>query len=290
MTRAAVVIVNFNGGALVVENARKALEAVSSIDGEVIVVDNASSDGSTEALSRLKGVHLEVLQKNVGFGAACNKGALFTHAQWILFLNPDCALTPDVVPYLLEQAAADPACVAIGPRIEDPDGSTQGSARGDPSMLAGIFGRTSRLTRLLPGAQRLARQIVWPESVPPGQATVTVDWLSGACLLVRRGAFEAVRGFDPAFFLYWEDADLCRRLRGIRGTIRYAPGVTVQHVVGHSSQHVKEAALRAFHDSAYRYYVRWNARKRWDPRRPLARWLLAARLRARLKAQTGGED
>lgn len=289
MIRVAVVIVNFNGGTLVVENTRKALEAVSPLGGEVIVVDNASSDGSAEALSRLEGVRLEVLPKNRGFGAACNTGAIFTRAQWILFLNPDCTLTPDVVPYLLEQAAADPACVAIGPRIENPDGSTQGSARGDPSMLAGIFGRTSTLTRLLPGAQRLARQIVWPEAVPPGQSSVSVDWLSGACLLVRRVAFESVQGFNPAFFLYWEDADLCRRLRGILGTVRYAPGVTVRHVVGHSSQHVEEAALRAFHESAYTYYVRWIARKRWDPRRPLARWLLAARLRARLKARTRGK-
>ena len=284
MTEVAVVIVNFNGGALVIDSARRALAAAQGRAWDVIAVDNASTDGSADALAAVRGLDLLRHARNVGFGAACNAGAARSRSPWVLFLNPDCGLEPEVVPALLSTAVGDPACVALGPRILDPDGATQGSARGDPSMLAGVLGRTGALTRVLPGLQKVARQVVWPEALPPGGTSIAVDWLSGACLLVRRDAFEAVGGFDPAFFLYWEDADLCRRLRARGGTIRYVPGVSVRHVVGQSSRHAPEASLRAFHESAYRYYTRWNAPSAWDPRRPITRLLLAARLRARLAA------
>lgn len=282
MTEVAVVIVNFNGADLVVDSARRAVAAAQGDAWQVIVVDNASTDGSVEAVARLPGIELVRNAQNLGFGVACNAGAARSRAPWVLFLNPDCALAADVVPTLIREASLDPSCVALGPRIVDPDGATQGSARGDPSMLAGVLGRTGVLTRLLPGLQRVARQVVWPETLPVGATSVTVDWLSGACLLVRREAFEAVGGFDPGFFLYWEDADLCRRLRIRGGSVRYVPGVSVRHVVGQSSRHAREASLRAFHASAYRYYARWNAPSTWDPRRPITRLVLAARLRAQL--------
>ena len=124
----------------------------------------------------------------------------------------------------------------------------------------------------------VARQVIWPERVTPGQTSVEVDWLSGACLMVRRSAFEAIGGFDPGYFMYWEDADLCRRLRERGGSVRYAPGVRVRHAVGQSSRRAPELALRAFHASAYRYYTRWNAPRRWDPRRAIAKSLLTLRL------------
>lgn len=288
MTGVTVVIVNFKGGALVVDTVRQAVAATAAMAGEVVVVDNASTDGTVDALSCVSGARLVRQSRNLGFGAACNIGAAQGTAPWVLFLNSDCDLSAPVVPHLIEQAGQDASCVAIGPRITDPDSATQGSARGDPDMFAGIFGRTSALTRRLPGVQRVVRHVVWPESVPRGAGSVPVDWLSGACVLIKRAAFEAVGGFDAAYFLYLEDADLCRRLRARGGTIRYAPAVSVRHVVGHSSRHVPDVALRAFHDSAYTYYTRWNAPARWDPRRPLARLVLALRLRARLAAVRRG--
>src|SRR5262245_15301006 len=109
-----------------------------------------------------------------------------------------------------------------------------------------------------------------------GSPSVVVDWVSGACMLVRRSAFEAVGGFDERYFLYWEDADLCRRLRAHGYHVRYVPNATAVHSVGQSSKTVRARAIRAFHDSAYLYYETHVAPdsgvKRW-----LARVLLSLR-------------
>jgi GT2 family glycosyltransferase len=116
-----------------------------------------------------------------------------------------------------------------------------------------------------------------PQIASAGASGAVVDWVSGACMLVRRRAFDAVHGFDERYFLYWEDADLCRRLRAHGFTIRYAPGATVVHRVGRSSRSVRSTALRAFHQSAYLYYATHVAPRRFDPRRFAARALLAGR-------------
>ena len=107
--------------------------------------------------------------------------------------------------------------------------------------------------------------------------SAVVDWVSGACFMVRREAFASVGGFDERYFLYWEDADLCRRLRTAGYEIRHAPGAVAVHQVGQSSRRAKGASVRAFHASAYRYYCTHVAPHPLDPRRVVARVLLAAR-------------
>ena len=130
----------------------------------------------------------------------------------------------------------------------------QGSARGDPDMLTGLFGRTTVRRRLLPNLAASRRNVVVDAGGSEGPS-VTVDWLSGACMLVRRDVLEQVEGFDERYFLYWEDADLCRRLRALGYQVRYVPGATAIHRVGHSSRDGRAAAVRAFHESAYLYYA-----------------------------------
>jgi len=282
VTDLTVVIVNFNAGPLLADGVARVREARGDQCWDLIVVDNASTDDSLEPLLGASDVRVIRNADNRGFGAACNQGAQAGDAPWVLFLNPDCALVAGVVEHLAVEATRHPTCVAVGPRIDDPDGAVQGSARGDPDLLAGVAGRTSWLARVLPGSAVVARHVVWPERVPAGASSIAVDWVSGACLLVRRAALETAGGFDPGYFLYWEDADLCRRLRLGGGSVRYAPGVRVRHLVGQSSRRAPELALRAFHASAYRYYTIWKAPNPWDPRRLIARTLLALRLRVKL--------
>jgi N-acetylglucosaminyl-diphospho-decaprenol L-rhamnosyltransferase len=167
-----------------------------------------------------------------------------------------------------------PSCALVGPRILHPDGSLQGSARGDPDMLTGLFGRSTLLRRMFPALAVSRRNVVG--NVGPDRESLTVDWLSGACMLARRDALESVRGFDERYFLYWEDADLCRRLRARGYHVRYVPNATAVHAVGQSSKTAPARAIRAFHDSAYLYYETHVA-----PDSGLKRWLARALLSLR---------
>jgi GT2 family glycosyltransferase len=106
--------------------------------------------------------------------------------------------------------------------------------------------------------------------------------VSGSCVLVRRDAFSAIGGFDERYFLYWEDADLCRRLRNAGWEIRFRPDAGVVHVGARSSRTVKPLAIRAFHRSADLYYASHVAPSRWSARRWLAAGLLLARCGMRL--------
>ncbi len=143
-------------------------------------------------------------------------------------------------------------------------------------MLTGLFGRTTVLRRVLPDLAVSRRNVVSDSAVRNGPAGVTVDWLSGACMLARREALRNVNGFDERYFLYWEDADLCRRLRARGYDVRYVPSGTAIHRVGHSSRSVRASAIRAFHESAYLYYATHVASGAL-PKRWLARMLLTAR-------------
>ena len=286
MAEIAAVIVNYNAG----QELRRALQSIADElagrDWEAVVVDNASSDGSDLIAGEFT-PQVKLLRNldNVGFGRGINQGVAAVDAPVVLIMNPDCRLVAGAMPVLEQELASDPACAIVGPRILDPDGSVQGSARGDPDMFTGLFGRTTLLRNLLPDLAVSRRNVVTNKAIRLGHDSMTVDWVSGACMLVRRDAFDKARGFDERYFLYWEDADLCRRLRALGYHVRYVPGATAIHWVGRSSRRVRAAAIRAFHDSAFLYYSTHNARGALHPKRMLARALLAARCWVHLRFQ-----
>jgi N-acetylglucosaminyl-diphospho-decaprenol L-rhamnosyltransferase len=201
-----------------------------------------------------------------------NQGIAATRAPYVLILNPDCRLAPGALARLLDGLERDIRTAIVAPRVLNPDGSFQGNARGDPDMMTGVFGRTSALRRLFPGLAVARRNVV----DDGGTDTVTVDWVSGACMLARREALDIVGGFDERYFLYWEDADLCRRLRTAGYAIRHVRGAEAVHDSGHSSRHVRGLADRAFHESAYLYYATHVAPSS-PVKRAVAKVLLTAR-------------
>src|SRR5204862_2436317 len=173
---------------------------------EGIVVDNASVDNSTAAVDAFAAnVALLRNRANVGFARGVNQGLMASTAPYVLIMNPDCHLSPGALPRLRAVLDAQKACAIVGPRILNPDGSVQGSARGDPDMLTGLFGRTTLLRKIVPFLRVAKRNVVVDEAIRSGQESASVDWLSGACILAKRDALNAVRGFDERFFLYWED-------------------------------------------------------------------------------------
>ena len=271
------IIVNFNAG----DELRAALASVASeLTGrawEGVVVDNASQDGSGAIAHEFApAVTLIANAANVGFGRAVNQALARAQAPFVLIMNPDCRLRPGALTALEDELRRRPRCALVGPRILDPDGSVQGSARGDPDMLTGVFGRSAALRRLLPGLAVSRRNVV-DATVTAEGPSVVVDWLSGACVLAKREALAEVGGFDERYFLYWEDADLCRRLRARGHHVRYVPAATAVHRVGHSSRTARGPSVRAFHESAYLYYATHVAPGVLNPKRLLARALLTVR-------------
>jgi len=278
------ILVNYNAGGELALALRSIQGDCEQIPWEVVVVDNASSDGSAAAVESAPHATLIRNATNVGFGRAVNQGVAVSKAPLLLLMNPDCRLVVGAIATLRSVLDADTACAVVGPRILDPDGAVQGSARGDPDMLTGLFGRTGALRGLLPFLPVARRNVVVEDAVRSSAPSIVVDWLSGACLLIRRDAFLAAGGFDERFFLYWEDADLCRRLRKRGFHIRYVPGATAVHQVGRSSQTALRSSIRAFHASAYLYYATHVAPGALNPKRLLARALLGARCWWQLRA------
>ncbi len=291
------ILVNYNAG----QELRRALQSIADelagMAWEAVVVDNASSDGSPAIVAEFA-AHARLIRNehNVGFASGVNQGVAASSGALVLIMNPDCRLVPGAFPLLRKVLMRRERCAIVGPCILDPDGTVQGSARGDPDMFTGLFGRSGLLRRALPGLAVSKRNVITDEPGRAGQDSVIVDWLSGACMLARRDALRGVGGFDERYFLYWEDADLCRRLRASGDHVRYVPSAVAVHRVGHSSRRARAAATRAFHESAYLYYIthvapggnqhRFGRRVRRRLKRIAARGLLSARCWLQLMTQS----
>lgn len=245
---------------------------------KIVVVDNASTDDTVAVLhSAPNPVSVIRHDRNLGFARGVNAALTQAAGAFVLILNPDCVVYPEAVERMVASLEGDPDCALVGPRILNADGSLQGSARGDPNLITGLFGRSSLLTRLFPRSPWARRNVRAELVLETDGGSVPVDWVSGACMLARRDRLLAIGGFDERYFLYWEDADLCRRLRAQGSVIRYLPSASVQHVGGESSRSARRNSTRAFHRSAYTYYATHVARS--APERAFAWTLLQLRCR-----------
>jgi GT2 family glycosyltransferase len=239
-----------------------------------VVVDNSSAlDGQHERPTSDTDYRWERAERNLGYGAACNAGARMTRSDYLLFLNADLVLLGAACERLCMAAESSEAFGVVGPRIYGADGAIELSARAFPSVATGLLGRSSRLTRALAALGRP------PQGVSGAlRASGPVDWVSGACMLVRREAFDEIGGFDEGYWMYWEDADLCRRLK-VRGwSTMLCTDAEARHSTSSSGR--DERTIEAFHASAARYYEHHLARTATDA--ALARGLLRARMRIML--------
>lgn len=227
------------------------VERLSRRPAETIVVDqDAVPDEAWAVARRFPGVSLIQTTENKGFGDGVNLGASHATGDALLVLNPDCVLGTDLLAKLEDWLDAHSPAGAVGPAICDPDGTRQASARRFPDWTTGVAGRQSWLTRTFPNNVLSRRNLL---THPIRSQPVQVDWVSGACVLLRRAAFDAVGGFDARFFLYWEDADLCRRLLDAGWQTWHHPGASATHTVARSSRTMPVRATVAFHASAFRY-------------------------------------
>jgi N-acetylglucosaminyl-diphospho-decaprenol L-rhamnosyltransferase len=218
---------------------------------EVVLADNGSTDGVPErAAQRFPFVRVLPTGGNVGYGAAANAGLADRRTGWALIANPDVRFEPGSVDELLAVAARWPRAATVGPAIRTGDGQLYPSARDLPSLSTGtghaLFGW------VWPGNPWTARYR--REREAPRERTA--GWLSGSCFLVDLEAFHSVGGFDPGYFMYFEDVDLAARL-GERGWLQvYAPSAVVEHEGGHATRRDPHRMQRVHHTSALRYLAR----------------------------------
>jgi GT2 family glycosyltransferase len=249
------------------------LEAVALLV-ETIVVDNASADGSAEAVAaRFPAAQVVRNAENVGFGRACNQGLARAQAPYVLLLNSDAEVRPGAVETMAGRLDRQADLAAVGPRTRDGDGLVEVSF-GPPLTLRHEW-RQRRLVRGVrarsPGALRAAERLASAEHEPA--------WLSASCLLARREALRAVGGFDETFFLYEEDVDLCLRLRQAGWRLLYTPAAEVVHHGGRSMERLPERARREYDRSHLHYYRKHNgplptaALRAWLAASAASRWL-----------------
>jgi N-acetylglucosaminyl-diphospho-decaprenol L-rhamnosyltransferase len=244
----------------------------------VIMADNGSTDGAPERAAERDGVELLRTGGNLGYGTAANRGvaALPREYGWVVVANPDVEWSPGSLDTLLAAARRWPAGGAFGPLIREPNGSVYPSARLLPSLGRGIGHAV--LGRVWPGNP-------WTRSYRQSDTAVTerpAGWLSGSCLLVRRAAYEVVRGFDERYFMYFEDVDLGDRLAQAGWQNIYVPEVEVTHIGGHSTAKSSARMLAAHHHSAYRYLADRHQGRQWLP----VLWAVKAGLALRLRLET----
>lgn len=223
-------------------------------DVDVIVVDHVSEPAATaDLIRRFPWIRLIEVSTNPGFAAGVNRAARAAKGRYLLLLNPDCIVDGDVARPMARWLDAHPHVRASGALVREVDGSVQASARRFPDVTTAFAGRTSWLSQVWPANPWSRRNLVTRQvSGDP----IEVDWVSGACLMVRRDAFEAVGGMDEGFFLYWEDADLCFRLKRAGWSTVYNPVVGITHLTGRSSALAHTQSLIAFHRGAYRYFFK----------------------------------
>jgi GT2 family glycosyltransferase len=252
MSRAAeidAVVVSYNSGPTL----RGCAEPLAAMKGvHTIIVDNDSPEESLDVVADLE-VETVRAPRNGGFSYGCNYGAARGQAPYVLFLNPDARIDEESLQALRRTLDADPGAAIAAPRILDGDGTVLPTRRRFPGPLS-TAAQALFLQRLLPRA-------AWTDELVRDPAAYTsggeADWVSGACMLVRRSALEAVGGWDEGFFLYCEDTDLCKRMADAGLRTVFEPAAQAWHEEGSSAP---RSALLAVHARSRVRYARKHLR------------------------------
>jgi len=279
-----VIILNWNTRDLLAQSLRSLQRPQEGITFEVIVVDNASSDGSRDMLrADFPQIILHANPNNIGFGAGNNTGVPIAGGRYILFLNSDTVVEENALANIVQFGDANPDIGILGAKLLNEDGSLQYSCRRYPNLLTGFF-RNTPLGKLLP-QNRFASDYLMKSY--DHETPRDVDWVSGAALMMRRTLYEQIGAFDDDYFMYCEDVDLCWRANHaplpenlrkeadgsaiakrisvfnvgqeeykLPGTWRvaYFPDARIFHYIGKSSDKAPTRMTYEFHRSQYLFY------------------------------------
>jgi GT2 family glycosyltransferase len=247
-------MVTFNTRELTVAALERLVDRTCELPVRVLVYDNASTDGTAEAISaRIPRAEVIAGDRNLGFGAGMNRLIARSSAPWFFALNSDAWPEPGAIEALVAAGQEQTSAAAIAPRLLRPDGSLEHSTFPFPSLNVAAITALGGYRRLWPARSRqLALVGAWNHDEPR-----EVDWAVGAALLMRRSALDAIGGFDETFFMYAEDLEWCWRARTRGWTIHFEPKAVVRHIGNASgSQTYAETRTRTHIGNSYRFYRR----------------------------------
>lgn len=245
MTEVGAAVVAYRSG----DELRRCVESLTA-DGveDIVVVDNASSViESTERILGNVQVRWCSIGRNVGYGAAMNLATSKLRSEFVVVVNPDVVVHQGAIS-AMRSHLEDPSVMIVGPKVVNPDGSRYPSFREIPPLwVAAIHAVLGLVWPDNPVSRRYRGSDIDPE------ASLDVPWISGACMMLRRRDFVNIGGFDPRYFLYLEDVDICRRVALWNGKVRYEPAAVVTHVQGASSTQLPIRSLAAHSRSLVQY-------------------------------------
>jgi len=258
-----IIILNYKNKGLIQQELKHFLSQKTSLRVEIIVVDNDSHDGIGDMIATdFPGVRFLASPTNSGFAAGNNIGIRAAQGRYIMLVNPDLVLTAVMVEGLFQFMEASPTVGIVGPKLINADGSLQYSCFRFPDFWVPFFRRTA-LARTAWGKKRVDEYFMkdWDYSAPRD-----VDWLLGACLMVRRTALDTVGYLDERFYMYVEDTDWCRRFWEKGYGVWYVPTVSVVHLHRRSSEgflvsYLTKKTARDHLKSFFKYLIKYLGKK-----------------------------
>ncbi|WP_420644255.1 glycosyltransferase family 2 protein [Candidatus Leptofilum sp.] len=250
-----IIIVSWNVRELLANCLRSVL-AQTGLTLQIIVVDSASSDGSPEMIvETFPEVELVACQENVGFPRGNNIGMEWANGRTILLLNPDTVVHGDALAKMVSYLDENPQVGVVGPQLLNADGTVQSSRRRFPTLQTAFF----ESTWLQPYAPKSILDDYYVRDVEDGD-TAVVDWVMGACLLMRQEVVQQVGGLDEAYFMYSEELDYCRRIHAAGWQVVYYPQAQVTHLSGKSSEQAVTHRHINFNRAKLRYFRKYHGR------------------------------
>jgi GT2 family glycosyltransferase len=251
-----IVIINYNSTDHLLRCLESVYKDLNGIHANIFILDNASSDTPGRLVTEFPEIIFTQNDENLGFSRAVNQALKQGIAEYVILLNPDTRITVGFFASCLSFMQENSDVGVMGPKILDPDAKIQHSARAFPNLFTAFFGRSSLLSKWFPRNPLTARNLLSLKS--DGTSPISVDWVSGACMAVRRKTIDDAGLLDERFFMYWEDADWCRRIGNAGWKVMYFPKACVYHHVGVSSETRAFRSAAEFHKSVYRFFDKYT--------------------------------